>query len=50
MKSRQARCSSEGSDVTSNSSGSYPSNHRYQNCRESDDEEEDVTDCDDSDL
>ncbi|KAG7612229.1 hypothetical protein ISN44_As05g042710 [Arabidopsis suecica] len=50
VKSRQARCSSEGSDVTSNSSGSYPSNHRYQNCRESDDEEEDVTDCDDSDL
>ncbi|XP_010494403.1 PREDICTED: eisosome protein SEG2-like [Camelina sativa] len=48
--SRQARCSSEGSDVTSNSSGSYPSNHRYQNCRESDDEEEDVTDCDESDL
>ncbi|VVB07165.1 unnamed protein product [Arabis nemorensis] len=44
LKSRQARCSSEGSDITSNSSGSYPSNHRYQNCRESDDEEEDVTD------
>ncbi|ESQ44601.1 hypothetical protein EUTSA_v10003310mg, partial [Eutrema salsugineum] len=44
-------CSSEGSDVTSNSSGSFPSNHRYQNCRESDDEEEeDVTDCDESDL
>ncbi|EOA12707.1 hypothetical protein CARUB_v10028000mg [Capsella rubella] len=41
---------SEGSDVTSNSSGSYPSNHRYQNCRESDDEEEDVTDCEESDL
>ncbi|CAH8278435.1 unnamed protein product [Arabidopsis lyrata] len=45
VKSRQER------DITtSNSSGSYPSNHRYQNCRESDDEEEDVTDCDESDL
>uniref|UniRef100_A0A1J3GA30 Eisosome protein SEG2 n=1 Tax=Noccaea caerulescens TaxID=107243 RepID=A0A1J3GA30_NOCCA len=43
-------CSSEGSDITSNSSGSYPSNHRYQNCRESDDEVDDVTDCDESDL
>ncbi|KFK31668.1 hypothetical protein AALP_AA6G143500 [Arabis alpina] len=50
LKSRQAGCSSEGSDITSNSSGSYPSNHRYQNCRESDDEEEDVTDCEESDL
>ncbi|KAG7536529.1 hypothetical protein ISN44_As13g004730 [Arabidopsis suecica] len=49
VKSKQTRCSSEGSDVTSNSSGSYPSNHRYQNCRESDDEEEDVTDIDDDD-
>ncbi|KAF8104446.1 hypothetical protein N665_0172s0076 [Sinapis alba] len=50
LKSSLAPCSSEGSDVTSNSSVSYPSNHRYQNCRESDDEEEDVTDCDESDL
>lgn len=52
LKSSQAPCSSEGSDVTSNSSSSYPSNHRYQNCRESDDEEEEdaVTDCDESDL
>ncbi|XP_010481784.1 PREDICTED: uncharacterized protein LOC104760544 [Camelina sativa] len=47
---KTSRQASEGSDVTSNSSGSYPSNHRYQNCRESDDEEEDVTDCDESDL
>lgn len=45
VKSRQ-----ESDITTSNSSGSYPSNHRYQNCRESDDEEEDVTDCDQSDL
>lgn len=43
-------CSSEGSDITSSSSGSYPSNHRYQNCRESDDEVDDLTDCDESDL
>ncbi|CAN7027284.1 hypothetical protein IGI04_025247 [Brassica rapa subsp. trilocularis] len=52
VKSSQAPCSSEGSDVTSNSSTSFPSNHRYQNCRESDDEEEEdaVTDCDESDL
>lgn len=54
LKSSQAPCSSEGSDVTSNSSSSFPSNHRYQNCRESDDEEEEdddaVTDCDESDL
>ncbi|CAA7017495.1 unnamed protein product [Microthlaspi erraticum] len=47
---KQGQCSSEGSDITSNSSGSYPSNHRYQNCRDSDDEVEDVTDCDESDL
>ncbi|CAH2046525.1 unnamed protein product [Thlaspi arvense] len=52
---KKSECSSDGSDVTSNSSGSYPSNHRYQNCRESDDEEEeeeeeDVTDCDESDI
>ncbi|CAG7873305.1 unnamed protein product [Brassica rapa] len=52
LKSNQAPCSSEGSDVTSNSSTSFPSNHRYQNCRESDDEEEEdaLTDCDESDL
>ncbi|KAJ0262633.1 hypothetical protein HA466_0031460 [Hirschfeldia incana] len=52
LKLNQAPCSSEGSDVTSNSSSYFPSNHRYQNCRESDDEEEEdaVTDCDESDL
>ncbi|KAG2262049.1 hypothetical protein Bca52824_069128 [Brassica carinata] len=52
LKLNHAPCSSEGSDVTSNSSSSFPSNHRYQNCRESDDEEEEdaVTDCDESDL
>lgn len=51
VKSNQAPCSSEGSDVTSNSSTSFPSNHRYQNCRESDDEEEEdaVSACDESD-
>ncbi|KAM1234440.1 hypothetical protein ACFX2I_004035 [Malus domestica] len=34
----QSKSSSEDSSVTS-SSGSYPPNHRYQNCRDSDDEE-----------
>lgn len=52
----QSQYSSDVSSVTS-SSGSYPANHRYQNCRESDDEVEDeliddedddgVLDCDD---
>ncbi|KAG7652988.1 hypothetical protein ISN44_As01g003120 [Arabidopsis suecica] len=43
--------SSEIIEVASNSSGSYPSNHRYKNCRESDDDiEEDEFDCSDSDL
>ncbi|XP_027367328.1 uncharacterized protein LOC113873421 [Abrus precatorius] len=36
-------------DSSLTSSGSYPSNHRYQNCRDSDDEEEEI-DCGDSDL
>ncbi|EXB53515.1 hypothetical protein L484_005945 [Morus notabilis] len=39
---------SEDSSVTS-SLGSYPPNHRYQNCRESDDEDEEL-DFEDSDL
>ena len=39
--------SSEASSVTS--TGSYPPNHRYQNCRNSDDEEEEI-DYGDSDL
>ncbi|XP_010457430.1 PREDICTED: uncharacterized protein LOC104738916 [Camelina sativa] len=37
--------------VASNSSDSYPSNHRYKNCRESDDDlEEDQLDCSESDF
>ncbi|KAF2286785.1 hypothetical protein GH714_030331 [Hevea brasiliensis] len=36
-KPSQSQSSSEDSSITS-SSGSYPSNHRYQNCRDSDDE------------
>ncbi|TXG63877.1 hypothetical protein EZV62_010871 [Acer yangbiense] len=40
--------SSEASSITS-SSGSYPPNHRYQNCRECDDEEDEI-DYEDSDL
>lgn len=38
VKSNLSQSSSEASSITS--SGSYPANHRYQNCRESDDEEE----------
>ncbi|XP_021888540.1 DNA ligase 1 [Carica papaya] len=34
-------CSDDNNSVTS-SSGSYPPNHRYQNCRESDDEEDEL--------
>ncbi|KAH7577711.1 hypothetical protein ACOSP7_001289 [Xanthoceras sorbifolium] len=48
VKSGQSQSSSEASSITS-SSGSYPSNHRYQNCRESDDEEEEL-DFEDSEL
>ncbi|GKU86239.1 hypothetical protein SLEP1_g788 [Rubroshorea leprosula] len=54
-KSSQSECSSEHSSITSSSS-SYPPNHRYQNCRESDDEgdelvteESDLDDEDDDD-
>lgn len=36
-KPTQSQSSSEDGSITS-SSGSYPSNHRYQNCRDSDDE------------
>lgn len=43
--------SSEIIEVASNSSDLYPSNHRYKNCRESDDDiEEDELDCCESDL
>ncbi|EOA37325.1 hypothetical protein CARUB_v10011017mg [Capsella rubella] len=43
--------SSEIIEVVSNSSDSYPSNHRYKNCRESDDDiEEDELNCSESDL
>ncbi|CAE6221686.1 unnamed protein product [Arabidopsis arenosa] len=48
-KKQEVKSRQESDITTSNSSGSYPSNHRYQNCRESDDEEEDVTDIDDDD-
>ncbi|KAJ4822761.1 hypothetical protein Tsubulata_004151 [Turnera subulata] len=51
-KPRQSHSSSEGSSITS-SEGSFPPNHRYQNCRESDDEldyeESDVDELDDDD-
>lgn len=46
VKSNLSQSSSEASSITS--SGSYPTNHRYQNCRESDDEEE--LEYEDSDL
>ena len=39
---------SEDDSITS-STGSYPPNHRYQNCRDSDDEPEEF-ECEDSDL
>lgn len=41
--SKSSSCE-DSSSVTSNSTGSYPPNHRYQNCRDSDDEEEEVLD------
>ncbi|KAF4358208.1 uncharacterized protein LOC115714273 [Cannabis sativa] len=44
-----SNCSSEESSITSSSLLSFPPNHRYQNCRESDDEEEEL-DFGDSDL
>ncbi|CAB4291435.1 unnamed protein product [Prunus armeniaca] len=44
----QSKSSSDDSSITS-SSGSYPPNHRYQNCRDSDDEDEPL-DSEDSDL
>lgn len=44
----QSKSSSDESSITS-SSGSYPPNHRYQNCRDSDDEDEPL-DYEDSDL
>lgn len=47
-KLSQAPCSSEDSSVAS-SVRSYPPNHRYQNCRDSDDEDGDL-DCNVSDL
>ncbi|KDP26485.1 hypothetical protein JCGZ_17643 [Jatropha curcas] len=52
-KPSQSQSSSEDSSITSSSSGSYPSSHRYQNCRDSDDEldygESDIEDYDDDD-
>ncbi|CAH2038979.1 unnamed protein product [Thlaspi arvense] len=49
--SKTGQSSSENIEVAPNSSGTYPSNHRYKNCRESDDEvEEDELDCSESDL
>ena len=47
-KSSLSKSSSEDSSITS-SLGSYPSNHRYQNCRDSDDEDEEL-ESGDSDL
>ncbi|KAI9112186.1 hypothetical protein K1719_016709 [Acacia pycnantha] len=40
VKSNQSKSSSDTSSVTS--IGSYPPNSRYQNCRESDDEDEEM--------
>ncbi|XWS36474.1 hypothetical protein CRYUN_Cryun20dG0088600 [Craigia yunnanensis] len=47
-KPRESETSSEHSSITSSSS-SYPSNHRYQNYRESDDEDDEI-DYEESDL
>lgn len=44
-KSSKSNSSSEGGSVVS-SVGSYPTNHRYQNCRDSDDEAEEFGDSD----
>ncbi|XP_010556862.1 PREDICTED: DNA ligase 1-like isoform X2 [Tarenaya hassleriana] len=49
VKSSQIQSPSENSSITSNSSGTFPPKHRYQNCRESDDEEDGI-ECDESDL
>ncbi|XP_052170490.1 uncharacterized protein LOC127786839 [Diospyros lotus] len=49
---KSSLCSSHSlseDESTISSVGSYPSNHRYQNCRDSDDEAEEL-DCEDSDL
>ncbi|XP_039013776.1 nucleoprotein TPR-like [Hibiscus syriacus] len=40
----------ESENSSESSSSSYPPNHRYQNCRESDDEEDDELDYEESDL
>lgn len=48
VKSRESETSFEHNSITSTSS-SYPPSHRYQNCRESDDEDEEL-DYDESDL
>ncbi|GMI66419.1 hypothetical protein like AT1G04030 [Hibiscus trionum] len=40
----------ESENSSDSSSNSYPPNHRYQNCRESDDEEDDELDYEESDL
>ncbi|KAI9153273.1 hypothetical protein LWI28_008683 [Acer negundo] len=48
-KSGYFQPSSEASSITS-SSRSYPPNHRYQNCRECDDDEDDEIDYEESDL
>ncbi|KAE8681752.1 dentin sialophosphoprotein-like isoform X2 [Hibiscus syriacus] len=40
----------ESENSSESSSSSYPPNHRYQNCRESDDEEDDELDYEESDI
>lgn len=54
VKPKQSQYSSLEASSSPSSSGSYPPNHRYQNCRESDDElgesDEELDDLDDSDL
>ncbi|KAE9619396.1 hypothetical protein Lalb_Chr02g0152681 [Lupinus albus] len=50
-KPTQSKSSSSTEDSSVTSTGSYPQNHRYQNCRDSDDEvEDDELDYGDSDL
>ncbi|XP_044502530.1 uncharacterized protein LOC123223432 [Mangifera indica] len=41
VRSKQSQSFSEASSITS-SSGSYPSNYRYQNCRDSEDEDDEL--------
>lgn len=48
-ESSESKTSSEDGSITS-SSGSYPPNHRYQNCRDSDDEDEPLYYDEDNDL